>query len=449
MQEQRGIGKLISISDVICLILVMCLFYEAGYGIMQVLGRVPSKHVLFAMTGHFSNPGPFGGFVAMLMAICLSYSVFVNVDSIYRKWIKRVCVAASVLGFIVLPASMSRAAWLSLIVVLCILALKQKKVRDWLKNNSTKQLLLCSILVVTSVGAFLLKRDSALGRLHVWHMEVRAIASSPFVGFGKGSFAFVYGQTQAEYFSSAERALWEVRVAGCPEYAFNEYLKVGMEWGLLSFVLAIVVAVFVCAILIKRNNPLGYGALALSVFACFSYPLSLWQFKLFAGLYLFAAIGNLCGRHAWIAYVSYIVLLCSAGLFPRDRIRKPDFRDLYMQGYTMFQNGRYEQAISVLQEGSEQSCDPMFHNIIGRCYESLGEKEMAEKEYWHAYYMVPGRLYPLVLLQEMYLSQADTANAREMLVLMDRIQMNNKNSNMKVLRKRAENNMLNTKPFLP
>ena len=52
-----------------------------------------------------------------------------------------------------------------------------------------------------------------------------------------------------------------------------------------------------------------------------------------------------------------------------------------------------------------------------------------------------GRLYPLVLLQELYLSQADVHRAGEMLELIEKTPMNEKNTNMKVLRRRAENNI--------
>ena len=42
---------------------------EAGYGLLQVLGWRSSRHALYALTGHFQNPGPFGGFIACVMAV--------------------------------------------------------------------------------------------------------------------------------------------------------------------------------------------------------------------------------------------------------------------------------------------------------------------------------------------------------------------------------------------
>lgn len=99
-------------------------------------------------------------------------------------------------------------------------------------------------------------------------------------------------------------------------------------------------------------------------------------------------------------------------------------------------------AIEVLREGTELSCDPMFHNIMGRCYESIGKLTKAESEYWYAHYMVPGRLYPLILLQEMYLAQGDTTQAKLVMKEILDIPVNPRNPNMQELRNRAEENML-------
>lgn len=42
---------------------------EAVLGIRQLFGMAASHNVLFQMTGHFGNPGPYGGFIAVCSAI--------------------------------------------------------------------------------------------------------------------------------------------------------------------------------------------------------------------------------------------------------------------------------------------------------------------------------------------------------------------------------------------
>lgn len=418
------------------------LIYESGYGLLQVLGLAHSKHALFSLTGHFQNPGPFGGFIAMLMSICLGFLLLEERNDMWQRWMKRVCFVAIAMGVVLLPASMSRSGWLGLAIAMMVLTFRNKMVNGWFSARSIRVIVAMVVLAIVLVGGFLLKKDSALGRIHIWHMELLAILKASFTGFGKGRFAWAYGETQAAYFSTAERAPWEIRVAGCPEYAFNEYLKAGVEWGIPGFLLLLGLALFVCIILIRKANPLGYGAVVFSVFAFFSYPLSLWPFRLMAGLFVTVALGELLGRYRRIAYILFVLVTGAVWSYGRNKIPAPNYRVLYQQGHAMFQRGAYKDALPLLRDGASLSCDPMFHNIMGRCYEALGEYKDAEKEYLHAHYMVPCRLYPLVLLQELYLSQSDTLHANSMLSRIREMPINAKNTNMINLRKRAEDNSL-------
>ena len=398
-------------------------------------------HVLFPMTGHFQNPGPYGGFIAMLISICLGYLLITEGNDSQQRWVKRVCFVAVAMGIIVLPASLSRAGWLGLALAMTVLAFRNKKVVEWFSVNPSRSIVVMAAIVIIGVVGFLLKKDSALGRFHVWHMELRAMLKAPVVGFGSGRFAWAYGETQAAYFAAAQRAPWEVRVAGCPEYAFNEYLKAGVEWGIPGSLLLIGLSLFVCIILVSKANPLGYGAIVFSVFAFFSYPMSLWQFQLWAGLFLAVALGEVLGRYGWGSYGVFLVVAGFVWRVDRNRTPKPDYRDLYRQAHALFQMSEYEEAIPILQEGATLSCDPMFHNIMGRCHEALGNNQEAEKEYIHAHHMVPCRLYPLVLLQELYLSQGDTIRAEAILAQIKKMPINPKSSNMKSLFERAKENL--------
>ena len=251
------------------LVAAIWLMIESGYGMMQILGIARSGHVLYSMTGHFQNPGPFGGFVAMLMSICLSQLFITEGNTAWQRWLKWICVTVAAMGFIVLPASMSRAGWLGLAVSMGVLAVRNPRINRWFSGKPLRIWGTLTVLAIVGVGGFLLKRDSALGRIHVWHMELLAMLKAPFTGTGTSRFAWTYGETQADYFSAAERSLWEIRVAGCPEYAFNEYLKAGVEWGIMGLLLFLGLALLVCIILVRKTNPLGYGAIALAVFAFF------------------------------------------------------------------------------------------------------------------------------------------------------------------------------------
>ncbi len=101
---------------------------ESLCSLSQVLGWRSSRHALYALTGHFQNPGPFGGFIACVMAVAGAWllrhskdhpagSSILTVVSWITTALAWVALAA---GILVLPASMSRAGWLGLAVALGI-----------------------------------------------------------------------------------------------------------------------------------------------------------------------------------------------------------------------------------------------------------------------------------------------------------------------------------------
>ncbi len=79
----------------------------------------------------------------------------------------------------------------------------------------------------------------------------------------------------------------------------------------------------------------------------------------------------------------------------------------------------------------------MFHNIIGKNYESLEDYDNAEAEYLHSHYMVPSRLYPFILLMEMKLRQGDEDAALKFGEMAVSLPVNHRNANMEELHRRA------------
>ena len=83
------------------------------------------------MTGTFKNPGPLGGFVTVGLSIaipCLSLIMTRDQKEAGRLscLVKIASLLTFFLGMVVLPASMSRAAWLALIVALSLFAYREE-----------------------------------------------------------------------------------------------------------------------------------------------------------------------------------------------------------------------------------------------------------------------------------------------------------------------------------
>ena len=168
------------------IIILCCLvaIYETVLGILQVIGLQTSGNMNYIITGSFSNPGPYGGLIAVVLSILIAYLWLyrTNADRWYEKGIRWLSIFSAALCVIVLPATMSRAAWLSCGVAALVLGFKEMNVGLWIRNNKFYSCILVVAVVAMSAGVFFLKKDSAIGRFHIWHMELRAIADRPWTG---------------------------------------------------------------------------------------------------------------------------------------------------------------------------------------------------------------------------------------------------------------------------
>lgn len=420
-----------AISKVIILVVNIIAFYESFIGILQILGLHMSGHVGFIMTGSFGNPGPYGGLISVLLAI-LGVYVLRNQNYNAQKWYdKALMILSSIscaLCIIVLPASMSRAAWLAIGVAALVFALKELSLADRIRQYKVIAVTAFVLVLLTMIGVFFLKKDSAIGRIHIWHMELRAIAEAPLSGHGKGAVLGVYGDTQAEYFAEKERPEIITKVAGCPEYAFNEYLKVGVEYGIPAMVGVIVVLILVIALLLKFRSPFAYGLIAFGVFAFFSYPLEAIQIKSEA-------------EKEWesVRYLSSMELYEDAAeeLAPLHDDLKDNYRFIYDYGYALHKCKRYQESTKILMEGAKISSDPMFYNIIGKNYEEMEAYDLAEGAYMHAHYMVPSRIYPLSLLMNLKIKTGDIHYAIEIGEKIQSMDINEKVVAMRRLQKES------------
>jgi len=400
--------------------------YESGLGVAQAFGWRASRHLAFGMTGTFANPGPYGGCVAVMLSVLAAF-IALKKDSSEKmeKALVWLSAASCCMCVVVLPASMSRAAWLALAVAAICFGFKEMGLGGWLRRHGWLGAGCALVVAALIVGAFFLKKDSAVGRLHIWHMELKAMAESPWMGHGSGSVLGAYGDAQAEYFASGERPALIVRVAGCPEFAFNEYFKVGVEHGIPAMLAVVVAAVTLILLMMRRHSPFAYGLIAFAVFAFFSYPLSCFRIK-----------GE--AEKGWenIRYLSEMELYEDAveeyePLYPE---LKDNYRFLYDYGYALYKTSHFEESIRVLTEGAKISSDPMFHNIIGRDFESLGRCDEAEAHYVRSHHMVPSRLYPLTLLMEMKVRGGDREEARVYAERILSMPVNERNRNMVMLR---------------
>ena len=391
-------------------VLILAGMVEALWGLGQVYGYLPVKHAMFPLTGSFYNPGPYGGFLAMAFPVCLweVLSHYRNCRKGLAYWISLV---ALVLIGIMLPATMSRTAWVAVAISSVYVCgsvypteIKSLGKRLSLKCKYWKVVVLLLLLAVGTAG-YLMKKDSADGRLLMWKVSAQAVLEHPWTGVGWEQVPGAYGDAQERYFASGDATAQEEHVAGSPEYVFNEYLQVAMAWGVpaLCGILMVVIVLFFLGHGDRLYGACG-GLLSLGVFAFSSYPFQFMEFIVtFIGL-LVACL--MAGRRTWVQ-VGALALGLGICFYLSGNRPARNARQMFERAHALHRAGEWQASTDLLKETMKISSDAMILSIIGKNYQGLGKYKEAEDWFIRSTHRLPNRIYPYYLLVKLYAEHPD------------------------------------------
>ncbi|WP_294477363.1 O-antigen ligase family protein [uncultured Bacteroides sp.] len=433
----------LSFHSMVTWVLIVLGGIEAIWGLRQIYGLAVSNHSLYSLTGSFFNPGPYSGYLAMIFPLCLNECLKVKKIK-ERTWMEQakyyVAAGVMLLMLCVLPAGMSRSAWIAAAVsgtwVYGVHSLWGSRLKEFARKYRRRLVLILIaggiVLILAGYALFQLKAASANGRLFMWKISCLAIAEKPLAGHGTGSFASAYGAAQENYFADGEYTETEELVAGSPEYAFNEYLQLAVEYGVpvLIVVLSVIAFCLWKGISEKRIGVCG-GVISVLVFAVSSYPMQIPGFAVTFYFVLAAcAIGR--SRTTFLLFTLSVALLgtyfwkCNQYEACKDWVRckmiynigsyqsaKEEYAALHPKlknrGAFLFEYGHclhklkeYEKSTEILEEAMAHNNDPMILNIIGKNYQALGEYKKAEEWLIRSTHRLPGRIYPYYLLAKLY-----------------------------------------------
>lgn len=437
-----------------------------GYSQILSLSSFHRNHIL---CGSFNNPGPYGGWLTICVCVLVAYLTICyrkNRNELLPKvlyyLIGLICLAA----IMIIPSTQSRAALLALGCSMSFLfwgVLKQRKqLSAFIKRYG---IIVCGLVLLMGVAAYFYKKPSADGRMLMNRINVLTILNNTQTVSEYKSFGGKYGDTQSKYFEKqikekGKRDLdWTVinkqerMVADCPEFAFNEYLQVGVDLGLFYLFLFLIIIIGVSVISFKNGSIWYYGIIAFAVFALFSYPLHLLKFQILFPVLLAAGLSSINNDlNKKLVFVEFLLIIpvIIFGIRPKMTVHRerkeyekqwaqiyyyyqveeydevvescaPLFEKmrenqefLFFYGQSLNKIGKYEESDSILKVGTLISSDPMFWNVMGNNSLALGRYREAEERYKHAFYMVPNRLYPLNLLAKLYHAEGDTIRFLEM-----------------------------------
>ncbi len=447
---------------------------QAVYGNLQLLGYCPSNHSGFKMTGSFFNPGPYAGFLVSAWSIALGMYLFKDTfinqgqskiksnSTFLNKVIQYSFEYVPLLGIIsiltVVPATESRAAWISGVVgSLILLELKYHFLIKSFQKTITKLYKITIILVVIgiiSIGLLEIynyKKASSDGRTFIWKVTSEMITDNPIFGMGFDRFRAHYMNYQADYFTvNGETS--EALTADTTCYTFNEGLQFAAENGFLGLLLLLIVLLVLFQTKAKENYLkesyiLKTGLLTIGVFACFSYPMQILPIKLVLVVFL-ALLSNLANtsfqvnivvnkRKLWIFKTSVILLtgviiyqtLSYTQILKKGfntwnnamnnyqyedynkvilefEIAYPVFKKegefLMNYGKTLSIAGKPQKAILILEQAKNYQNNTIIATALGDSYKATRQYNKAEANYKQAINMTPSKFYAPYLLAKLY-----------------------------------------------
>lgn len=425
----------------------LCLagLYQIYTGIAQLAGWEPSHHYRYALTGTFFNPGPYAILVAIALTVAAAWlynhkgawTGLSRPDKIFRVTVY----AMWVTGLPVLAATWIRTAWVALAVALTVML--------W---RGHRRMVLGGLAVAACLGvcAYAMKQNSADGRLLMTIVAGKAWTAEWLTGHGLGGFAHAYGKAQAAFFTGHPDSPL-LSVAGSSEYAFNGLAGVSVEQGFIGMACALTITSWTAFILVRKREASACGYIALLVASMFSYPFSLWPFRLWATGWVAYAVSLQAGTGTGAAWwkkasgAAMAILLAVPSVWwtaetktrveaygeyralsgIQDAAFVDDFRKnydrlkdrpeyLFTYGKALRELERYNDSNAALRQGTRVSCDPMFHVMMGNNYLDLGAPREAETAYRKAFSLLPNRVYPLYRLMKLYEATGKNEKARDM-----------------------------------
>ncbi|MVT10298.1 O-antigen ligase family protein [Chitinophaga tropicalis] len=427
------------------------------HGLLQLSGIAPSLHSSFPVTGSFFNPGPYAGFMVVTGILASGIYLYSNELTSKRKSLfSYISLAALISAAVILPALRSRAAWIGFAVGGMYLLAYRYNIRNRIACMSVPGkyfagVSLLILLAATLYGAYGYKKQSADGRMLIYQVSLGIFKQHPLAGVGFDRFGSFYMDAQAGMFRETAN-ISQFQLADNTCYAFSEPLHFLVENGIAGMLLLLALFIALVRIMVAEQHIL-IKQLCLSVllagftFGLFAYPSYILSIKIIMITTLAilahiekntvyrvnanvavpalltclvaAASGVLLSAHLLMgfrnwklarnSYENGLYEECMAEYKAAYPVLKHHGDFLMQYGKALSMAGKYDEAISILEQARRQLNNTIIETALGDSYKGKKDYRAAERAYLQAENMVPGRFYPAYLLMRLY----DTAGQKD------------------------------------
>ncbi len=456
--------------------------FQTVLGFLQLLGLADSNHALFSVTGTFFNPGPYAGFLSSVWIIGLVIYIFKNEvkkfllknehcygfeeTKLLQLLIDYVTPITLISILLIIPATHSRAAWVSIMISSLVIFEMRYKLLSKLFLTKAKKLKLVIIvtgaflILIGSLTLYSLKKESANGRAFIWEVGIEMVKGNPIFGIGFDRFKADYMNYQAQYFIENDETA-KIDVADNTIYAFNDLLQNLVEGGLMGILFLIVTIIYTYKLKSGIDNYFlsiiaKLTLLTIGIFACFSYPMHILPIKLImvVSIALLSCLDykfkqfSIESKQLHLIYkgltsIFLVVCLVSFTLNVRERhigysewkmasvqyqvqnyedavsvfqtlypIFKRDGEFLMTYGKSLSMIDRNVEAIKILNKAKNHLNNTIIETTLGNNFKDLKQYDKAVNYYENAKQMVPSRIYPSYLMAKLYEEMGDSRNAK-------------------------------------
>ncbi len=429
-----------------------------GIGVLEFSGVIKMFGSNFIMTGGFLNQGVFANYIATLLPFPIALILIKQ-----QKIIRILSFIIFLISLTVLILTTSRTAWISGLTSLIYLIFYGFNIKSLIVKTlqtTLKKTIVASLVIIFictgSIFLYNFKKDSANGRLFTWKICLSAIKEKPLFGHGINSFHAAYNSHQINYFKENTEDIKNGMLANEAKYAFNDYLQIAIEKGLIGLFPFLVIVFGIFLIPHKKHYLLiAVKAAVLSTLICslFSYPLiNSIHYTLFFILIAYASSKHNSNQYSFSFLKKRIVTLpisillaclislslsmqishfyyCNKWKTAYKMVQNKNFNyipEIYHSLYPHFQNhylflfnygsllikeGKSFEGIKILEHAQTINTSYNLFINLGDGYEKIKNYKLAEKYYNKASLLIPHKLTPKYFLLNLYQQTNDLEKA--------------------------------------
>lgn len=437
---------------VILSVTIFTILVLSAHALLQHFTLFSSNNIYFDITGPYLNPARLANHLIVVLPCVFAACLFFPFKNKHTDKLKFCILLAFVVGLVTVGLTSCRAAWIGLSVsCVFIIFLKFKdRIYRYLLNYKAI-LFILSLALALGMLLYMLKPDSANGRLIIWKICSSIIPQHLFLGFGYGEFEHVYNLKQADYFSTHNITSEETMLADVIHYPYNIILQWILEIGLLGLIVSL--GLFY-RLLTFQNHSLPmlkylYAAAAAGIIAglicgLFSYPLDILPvltiISIFSGvlagispnpaqftkklnrscnlkitsiIFTVALLGTILYKASeqYAAYKKWYVLIKEPqnGKYFEECYPVLSNNEAFLEFYSnnLLAEEDYSKAVMILGDPSVNLNSPELLLNYGKALAALKRLEEAERSLRNAVFMVPNRFYSRYVLAQFYFDNAE------------------------------------------